>query len=133
MAGTSIATGRGHACNGIGEWDGMTSFSQTQIARVVGRARALGDPTRLRILVLIARSERAVGEVARALSMQQSTVSKHLQVLFNAGLVDRRRAASAVIYSTTPAAIGRLLLAMDQVRMRRRRMNSSRDSHANVS
>lgn len=76
----------------------MRSFSDEQIARIANRARALGDPTRVRILQLLARSEHAVGHVASALATEQSTVSKHLQVLFNAGLVQRRREASAVIY-----------------------------------
>jgi DNA-binding transcriptional ArsR family regulator len=108
----------------------MTQFAEKRMAQVVRRARALGDPTRLRILLLLARSERAVGQVASALAIQQSTVSKHLQVLFNAGLVDRRRAANAVIYSADAAHIERLLAAMAAEQPRRRRIDSSRGPHA---
>jgi DNA-binding transcriptional ArsR family regulator len=47
----------------------------------------------------LSRGDQAVGQLASALKMQQSTASKHLQVLFRAGLVERRREASTVIYS----------------------------------
>ncbi len=108
----------------------MTQFTDKRLMLVDSRARALGDPTRLRILHLVARGERAVGQVASALSVQQSTVSKHLQVLFNAGLVERRRAANAVIYSADAARIERLLAAVSSERQQRRRTDSSRGPQA---
>ena len=77
----------------------MRSLSDEQVTRIANRARALGDPTRIRILDLLARGEQPVGHIADTVSSQPSTVSKHLQVLFQAGLVQRRRVASAVIYS----------------------------------
>src|ERR671914_204917 len=77
----------------------MRSFSEEQTDLVASRSRALGDPTRVRILELLARGEESVGGMGDALQAQQSTISKHLQVLFHAGLVQRRRAASTVIYS----------------------------------
>jgi DNA-binding transcriptional ArsR family regulator len=57
------------------------------------------------MLEVLARGEQAVGQLAAALDMQQSTASKHLQVLFRAGLVMRRRAASTVIYSIATAEL----------------------------
>ena len=77
----------------------MRPLSDDQVALVVRRARALSDPTRVRILQVLGRSEQPVGQIAAALGSQPSTVSKHLQVLFLAGLVLRRRSASTVIYS----------------------------------
>ena len=79
----------------------MKALSDAQVGLVVRRARALSDPTRVRILEVLGRSEQPVGQIATTLGSQPSTVSKHLQVLFLAGLVHRRRAASAVIYSIT--------------------------------
>ncbi|HVL66489.1 MAG TPA: metalloregulator ArsR/SmtB family transcription factor [Vicinamibacterales bacterium] len=76
----------------------MKTFSDGQITQIAVRARALGDATRVRILGVLARGEQAVGQIAEAAGTQQSTASKHLQVLFHAGLVQRRRAASTVIY-----------------------------------
>lgn len=77
----------------------MKQLPEEQVNTIANRARALGDATRVRILYVLARGEQPVGSIASAIEAQQSTVSKHLQVLFHAGLVGRRRAASAVIYS----------------------------------
>lgn len=77
----------------------MKRLSDEQATLVAERARALGDPTRVRILDLLGHAEQPVGQIASALACEPSLISKHLQVLFRAGLVVRRRSASAVIYS----------------------------------
>jgi DNA-binding transcriptional ArsR family regulator len=77
----------------------MNSLRREHLTLIASRARAMGEPTRLRILEVLERGEQAVGHIAQALTTQQSTVSRHLQVLYQAGLVHRRREASAVIYS----------------------------------
>ena len=79
----------------------MRPLSGEHIFRIVARGRAMGDATRVRILNVLSRGEQPVGQLAQTLATEPSTVSKHLQVLFNAGLVFRRREASAVIYSTS--------------------------------
>lgn len=76
----------------------MRSFSREQVELIAARARALGDATRVRILWVLRRGEHPVGRIAEAAGTQQSTASKHLQVLFHAGLVERRRSAATVIY-----------------------------------
>jgi ArsR family transcriptional regulator, zinc-responsive transcriptional repressor len=76
----------------------MRAFAQDQIDLIAARSRALGDATRVRILEVLSRGEQAVGQIAEAAGTQQSTASKHLQVLFHAGLVRRRRDAATVIY-----------------------------------
>jgi DNA-binding transcriptional ArsR family regulator len=77
----------------------MKERAGATVLRVANRGRALGEPTRVRILAVLARGEDTVGHIAHTLGAEQSTVSKHLQILFNAGLVERRRLGSAVIYS----------------------------------
>jgi DNA-binding transcriptional ArsR family regulator len=77
----------------------MKPLSDEQIHRVVGRGRALSDATRVRIIDRLAHAEWPVGRLAAALRSEPSTISKHLQVLFREGLVQRRRAAPAVLYS----------------------------------
>jgi DNA-binding transcriptional ArsR family regulator len=77
----------------------MRRLSPQQVNQITERARAIGDPTRVRILEFLSHGEQPVGVIASAVDSQQSTVSKHLQVLYHAGLVERRRLASAVIYS----------------------------------
>jgi DNA-binding transcriptional ArsR family regulator len=59
----------------------------------------------------------------------RTTVSKHLQVLFNAGLVDRRRSASAVIYSADAVHLDRILVLMSKEQRQRKRIDSAHDTH----
>ena len=51
---------------------------------------AIVDPTRRRVLELLHDAERPVGELVLALQMEQTSVSKHLRVLRDAGLVTVR-------------------------------------------
>ncbi|WP_338467084.1 metalloregulator ArsR/SmtB family transcription factor [Novosphingobium sp. ZN18A2] len=53
--------------------------------------RSLADPTRLRIMRLLARMELAVGELAQVLGQSQPRVSRHVKILCDAGLAERRR------------------------------------------
>ena len=54
--------------------------------------KALADPTRFQILQAIANTqERCCGELARDFPITQATVSKHIKVLTDAGLVEPRR------------------------------------------
>ena len=56
--------------------------------------RALADSTRLRILRLLATMELAVGELAQVLEQSQPRVSRHVAILCDAGLAERRREGS---------------------------------------
>jgi DNA-binding transcriptional ArsR family regulator len=58
----------------------------------------LAEPARRQILDELRASERSVGELVRALAMSQPTVSKHLRVLRDGGLVSSRVAAQKRIY-----------------------------------
>src|ERR1700710_222227 len=51
--------------------------------------RAAGEPSRLRILALLAREELAVLEICRVLDQSQPRVSRHLKLLTEAGLIER--------------------------------------------
>ena len=53
--------------------------------------RAVAEPTRLRLLVLCARGELTVSELAQILGQSQPRVSRHLKLLCEAGLLDRFR------------------------------------------
>jgi DNA-binding transcriptional ArsR family regulator len=54
---------------------------------------ALADPTRRRILALLAGGERSVSELAAPFTLSQPAISKHLKVLELAGLISRGRKA----------------------------------------
>ena len=61
---------------------------------------AVAEPRRRHILELIADEERSVNDIADALELEQPSVSKHLQVLRNVGLVTVRRDGRRVLYRT---------------------------------
>ncbi len=60
--------------------------------------KTLSDPTRLRILALLAREELAVQDLMEILGMAQSRVSRHLSILREAGLLRDRRDGTFVHY-----------------------------------
>ena len=60
------------------------------------RFQALADPTRLRILALLRRMELSVGELAQVLGQSQPRVSRHLKILSDAGVLERRKEGSWV-------------------------------------
>ena len=62
------------------------------------------EPIRLRILCELLVSRRSVTELWTALRLPQPTVSHHLRLLRDAGLVRRRRAGRTAFYALGPAA-----------------------------
>lgn len=58
--------------------------------------RALADPTRLRVVALLRQMELAIGELAVVLDQSQPRVSRHVRILVEAGVVERRREGSWV-------------------------------------
>ena len=74
---------------------------------------ALGDATRILILYLLARQEMYVNEIAEELNQPQSTVSRHLKVLRERGLVLTARQGTAILYSL---ADQRIIDALDIMR-----------------
>jgi DNA-binding transcriptional ArsR family regulator len=68
---------------------------------------ALADPTRRRIVELLAEEERSAGELAGHFRVSRPAVSKHLRVLRGARLVNVREEAQKRIYQLEPKALGR--------------------------
>lgn len=64
--------------------------------RIDPTLRALADPTRLRIMRLLAHMELAVGELAQVLGQSQPRVSRHVRILCDAALAERRKEGSWV-------------------------------------
>jgi ArsR family transcriptional regulator len=61
--------------------------------------RALADDTRQRILQLLLEGELCVGDIVQAFPMSQPTISHHLSVLKQAGLVTSRKDGKQVYYA----------------------------------
>lgn len=61
--------------------------------------KAISDPTRIKILYLLAKEEKSVNDIAEHLQLLQSTVSHQLRFLKNLRLVKYRREGTSMIYS----------------------------------
>ena len=77
----------------------MIDPGQTELLeRIAGRFRALGDISRLRLLLALRTGPQSVTALTQRLAMAQAGVSKHLGVLRGAGLVESARQKNQIIY-----------------------------------
>ena len=83
-------------------------LSDQMVELVARRFRMLGEPQRLRILQTLEAGERTVGDIVEAVAANQSNISKHLQSLYDAGIVSRRREGNSIYYSIADPVIFRL-------------------------
>lgn len=75
--------------------------------RLAGILKVLADPARLRLLSLIAaRGEACTCHMIEPLGLSQPTVSHHLKVLHEAGLLERERRGIWVYYRLVPGRLG---------------------------
>lgn len=74
------------------------------VAASVNLLRALGDPTRLRLLYALKRGELTVAELTSVVGMSQPRVSRHLKILTDAGLLRRTPDQNEVFYRYGAAA-----------------------------
>jgi DNA-binding transcriptional ArsR family regulator len=86
---------------------------------------ALADPTRRQIVELLARGERAAGEIAGRFALSAPAISQHLKVLREAGLVRMRVQGQRRIYRLDPRGLGE---AEDWLRRVRQFWNQSLDA-----
>ena len=73
-----------------------------QLARRFG---ALADPVRLRLMLALKSGEQPVGALSAELGVAQPSVSKHLALLREAGLVEVRRAGNQAFYQVTDQSV----------------------------
>ena len=79
--------------------------------------KALGEPLRLRIVDVLRDGPRNVGDLAEALGVEVITVSHHLGILKNAGLVEREKRGRFGIYRLTPGMLQPRSLASGNERL----------------
>jgi ArsR family transcriptional regulator len=88
---------------------GRDAMSAPQAESVAGLLKALADPVRLRLMSLIAASEETcVCELTDTFDVSQPTISHHLRVLREAGLVESERRGTWVYYWARPVALDAL-------------------------
>src|ERR1700685_52270 len=84
---------------------GMYCKAMARAATTSDPFNAVAEPRRREILNYLALQERPVGEIVDALEMEQPSVSKHLRVLKDVGLVHARREGRQIYYRTNAEAI----------------------------
>lgn len=58
----------------------------------------LGEPTRLRILYALCHDEKCVNEIIKVTALAQANVSRHLGLMYQAGMLSRRREGTQIFY-----------------------------------
>jgi len=75
--------------------------------------KAIGDPIRLEILLFLKDGERCVCEIVPYLKLTQPSTSRHLKILYDAGLLKFRRDRNKNLYSLADKRILRAIQAID--------------------
>jgi ArsR family transcriptional regulator len=86
-------------------------LSAEQAEQVAPLLKALADPVRLRLMSLVAShegGEACVCDLNEAFDLSQPTISHHMKVLYDAGLVDRDKRGVWVYYRARPRALAGL-------------------------
>ncbi len=94
-----------------------SALTGVEAAELAVMFKALADPIRLRVLSAIAAragGEACVCDVSDGLDVTQPTISHHLKVLREAGLVTSERRGSWVYYRVVPETLRRLSLVLDR-------------------
>lgn len=82
----------------------MQVLDESALTHVAAYFRALSEPTRLRILNTLREGEKNVGQITEQTGCGQANVSKHLALLFEAGMVTRSTQGTAVYYGIADQA-----------------------------
>jgi ArsR family transcriptional regulator len=92
-----------------------STVSRAQAETYASWFKALSDPTRIQILNLLASADEpvCVCEITEQFPFSQATISHHLKVLREAGLVDSDRRGTWVYYRVVPAALALLAGLLD--------------------
>jgi len=85
----------------------MLTKSPKKLIELAHQYKALGDPTRLQLIMAVAsgqNQEACVCDLTPETGLAQSTVSHHLKLLVDAGLLERSQRGKWAFYSLTSAA-----------------------------
>ncbi len=83
----------------------MNELKDEILERIAAQLKAMGNPFRLKILHALDESELSVNQILATVGGSQANVSKHLNTLRNAGLVQRRSAGVNALYSISDADV----------------------------
>lgn len=94
------------------------AIDEDNAIKLSGALKALGDPTRLRLLSLVAAhkdGEVCVCDLTDAVGLQQSTTSHHLKILVDAGYLTREKRGTWGYYRLVPGALDSVAKLLSKV------------------
>ena len=65
----------------------------------------LSEPARVRIVHAVCQDEKSVGDIVEETALTQSNASRHLNMMYRAGVLRRRREGSQIFYSVTDSTL----------------------------
>ena len=77
--------------------------------------KAIGDERRRKILSILGEHEANAGDIARKFKISQPTVSNHLKILREAGLVKERKVKQNRIYSLNRQKLQKVIAALNEI------------------
>jgi ArsR family transcriptional regulator, arsenate/arsenite/antimonite-responsive transcriptional repressor len=86
------------------------------LERQVKVFKALGDPTRLKIVKMLSCCEKCVCEIMPKTGKSQPTTSAHLKILHEAGLLKSRKDGLSVYYGLTDDSVKVLIKAAEKIK-----------------
>ena len=104
----------------------MQQIDRTRSAARASVFKAMGHPSRIYILELLSKAPRCVHDLAAAVGADMSTVSRHLAVLKNAGIVKDSKEGTTVTYSLACSCLGDMLSSAENII----RLNAERHSES---
>lgn len=84
------------------------ALTDEALEMIAGRFRLLGETSRLKLLIALEEGERSVGDLVEATGLTQANVSRHLSVLTDGGLLNRRKDGLRVLYRIADPAVFRM-------------------------
>lgn len=110
------------------------TISGEEAAHLAGALKALAEPTRLRLVSLVAAhddGEACICDLTAPVGLSQPTVSHHMKVLVDAGLLTRQQRGKWAYYRLVPGAVDTLADALTLVVSTPRPQDPTNDSDTN--
>jgi DNA-binding transcriptional ArsR family regulator len=86
-----------------------SSLPEPLLELIVHRLQAISEPNRIRLIIILERGEATVQELTDQLATTHQNVSRHLGLLYQSGIVSRRRDGNKVFYSLADYSVCRLI------------------------
>ena len=80
-------------------------LSDSALELIAGKFKALSEMSRLKIIIALEEGEKNVTKLVEVTGLTQANLSRHLQILVEAGILSRRKEGLAVYYSISDPAI----------------------------